>query len=96
MNPTGKTGYGLRAGRLIRSAKTVAMKGTNMRILLLSACFAVGMGIIGMSAASALPANGSVISSAQAGEQAGSLLQVGWRCGPHRHWSYRWRRCVWN
>ena len=21
---------------------------------------------------------------------------VGWRCGPHRHWNWRWHRCVRN
>jgi hypothetical protein len=27
---------------------------------------------------------------------ASSVEQVGWRCGWHRHWSYRLHRCVHN
>ena len=65
-----------------------------MRTILLGTILALGMGFIGMSGASAVPANGSVIALAQLGD--GPVLQVGWRCGPYRHWSYRWRRCVHN
>jgi len=25
-----------------------------------------------------------------------SVMQAGWRCGPRRHWSYRFGRCIWN
>ncbi len=25
-----------------------------------------------------------------------AVEQVGWRCGPHRHWNWRWHRCVRN
>ncbi len=75
-----------------------------MRILpaLSATMFALTMGLAGMSAASAMPANGLVISSTELGDQetgsieaTGSLTQVGWRCGRGWHMN-RWGRCVPN
>jgi hypothetical protein len=66
-----------------------------MRAILLATVFALAtaMGTLG---ASALPAAGMVITSTQAAPEVGHVIQVGWRCGFDRHWSYRWRQCVRN
>src|ERR1700730_16947882 len=66
-------------------------KEINMRTLLHATFLGLALGLMGMSGASALPASGSVISSAQpidlaqpSGE-AGSLLQVADGCGRAWH-----------
>jgi hypothetical protein len=77
-------------------------KEIKMRTLLHATFLGLALGLIGMSGASALPANGSVITSvqpidsAQPSDQAGSLLQVADGCGRGWHWSFRWRHCVPN
>ena len=67
-----------------------------MRNLLRATIFGLSMGLMAASGASAMPANGAVISSVDNGAEVGAVIQVGWRCGFDRHWSYRWHRCVFN
>jgi len=53
--------------------------------------------IAGALATISIPANALPLVSAQvtAGQNA-NVVDVGWRCGRHRHWSWRWHHCVWN
>ena len=45
----------------------------------------------------AVPASAAPLGSLKSGISTDtSVVQVGWRCGPRRHWSPRWGRCVWN
>jgi hypothetical protein len=62
-----------------------------MRMLLTIAAFA------GVLAAAAAPANAVPMPTGSVAIDAGSqATEVGWRCGPHRHWSWRLHRCVVN
>jgi len=53
-----------------------------MRSIVIAAVMAVGIGLVGVQASSAAPANGMVISKAAG---AGNVEQVHWR-----NWHYRW------
>jgi hypothetical protein len=59
---------------------------TSMRGLVLTTVTAIGIGLLGLSGASAVPANGIVVSQATAAEQ--SVQPAWWR----RHYRWRWHR----
>jgi hypothetical protein len=59
---------------------------TRMRGLVLTTVTAIGIGLLGLSGASAVPANGIAVGQATAFEQ--SIQPVWWR----RHYRWRWHR----
>jgi hypothetical protein len=59
-----------------------------MRALVLATTVAMGIGLLGVSGASAAPANGIVIGQAASVEP---LTQQVWY-----RWHYRWRHCWWR
>jgi hypothetical protein len=65
-----------------------------MRTVFFATLLAAGLATAGMSNVNAAPASGAAIG--QAAEQLDSTLVVRNGCGHGRHWSWRWRRCVWN
>ena len=62
-----------------------------MRYIVLAIVMAAGVGLVGISGASAAPANGQAI--AQAADQASSISDVAGGCGRGWHRN-RWGRCV--
>jgi len=53
---------------------------------------AVAAGLACVSA----PANAFPLVPGQVAINNDDVTEVGWRCGPFRHWSFRLHRCVWN
>jgi hypothetical protein len=66
-------------------------EGTSMRRLVLTTVTAIGIGLLGLSGASAVPANGIAVSQATAADQ---LVQPArwWRRHYRWHRWHRWRR----
>ena len=65
-----------------------------MRTVFFATLLAAGLATAGASNVNAAAANGAAIG--QAVEQLDSTIVVANGCGWRRHWSWRWRRCVWN
>jgi hypothetical protein len=63
---------------------------TRMRGLVLTAVTAIGIGLLGLSGASAVPANGIAVGQATAFEQ--SIEPAWWRRRWRWHRWHRWRR----
>jgi hypothetical protein len=64
-----------------------------MRTILLATTVIAGLGLVGVSAASAAPIQGAAVIAAQ---QSKDVIRVANGCGIGWHWSWRWRRCVRN
>ena len=65
-----------------------------MRTIFFAMLIAAGFAVAGASNVNAAAANGAAIG--QAAEQLDTTVAVANGCGWRRHWSPRWRRCVWN
>ncbi len=65
-----------------------------MRTIFFAMLLVAGFAIAGVSTVNAAAVNGAAIG--QAAEQLDTKVEVANGCGLRRHWSYRWRRCVWN
>jgi hypothetical protein len=51
--------------------------------------------LLGLLAAVSIPANAFPLLDEQIVSGNGSVVKVGWMCGPYRHWSWFLHRC-WN
>ena len=65
-----------------------------MRTIFFAMLLATGFAVAGASTVNAAAVNGAAIG--QAAEQLDTTVAVANGCGRGRHWSPRWRRCVWN
>ena len=65
-----------------------------MRTVVFATLLAAGLAAAGASHVNAAPVSGAAIG--QAAEQLDATIAVRNGCGWRRHWSWRWRRCVWN
>lgn len=61
-----------------------------MKTLIAVATIAAGLASV------SAPANAFPLLNGQVTAGGPEIVQVGWRCGPHRHWSWRRHHCVWN
>jgi len=64
-----------------------------MRTILLAATVIAGLGLVSLSAASAVPVQGAAVIAAQQPED---VIQIRNGCGRHHHWSRHLHRCVHN
>lgn len=52
--------------------------------------------VAGLIASASAPANAFPLLTGAVTVENPNVVDVGWRCGPHRHWSWRLHRCVRN